>query len=96
MDQNITVKIAGKEFSLTVDSSMEERVRQAVDKLRLEIESLQYDYHGQDLKDILSVVLLSEEVNLVNLEMNSKAEINNTLQKLEELDSSLGDYLYGR
>lgn len=96
MEQNITVKIAGKEFSLKVESSLEEKIRQAVEKLRLEIESLQYDYQGQDLKDILSVVLLSEEVNLVTLEMNSKAEINDTLHKLEELDASLGDYLYGR
>jgi len=96
MKQNITIKIAGKEFSLQVESEMEEIIRKAVDRLDKEITSLQYDYHGQDLKDILSVVLLSEEMNLLEIQNKKNIVDNDISSQLEELDKSLGEYLLSR
>lgn len=95
-EQRITIKIAGKEYSLSIDSSKEESIRKAADRLNMEIEALQYDYHGPDLKDILSIVLLSEEQKLVEMETKSNSEINNTIHSLEEIDRMLGEYLSSR
>ena len=96
MKQKITVQIAGREYGLNVDSQQEEAIRRAVKKLNLEIEELQYNYHGRDVRDILSIVLLSEEKRLVELE-SMKGDVSNAdINKLEELEKSLDDYLLSR
>lgn len=96
MKQNISVIIAGREYSMNVDSEKEEAIRSSVKKLNMEIEELQYNYNGIEMRDILSIVLLSEEKRLVDLENRSNDEINDDIRKLEELDKSLGDYLLSR
>ncbi len=96
MKQKITVNIAGREFGLNVESEQEESIRSAVKKLNIEIEELQYNYHGRDLRDILSIVLLSEEKRIVDMENRDKFVINDDINKLEELDKSLGEYLLSR
>ena len=96
MKQKITVQIAGREYALNVDSQQEEAIRRAVKKLNLEIEELQYNYHGHDVRDILSIVLLSEEKRLVELE-SMKGDVRNAdINKLEELEKSLDNYLLSR
>lgn len=96
MKQKITVQIAGREYGLNVDSQQEEAIRRAVKKLNLEIEELQYNYHGRDVRDILSIVLLSEEKRLVELE-SMKGDVSNAdINKLEELEKSLDNYLLSR
>lgn len=96
MKQKITVQIAGREYPLNVESDKEEAIRSALKKLNLEIDELQYNYHGQDLRDILSIVLLSEEKKLVDLESNGNVVINEDIGRLEELDKLLEDYLLSR
>lgn len=96
MRQKITVNIAGREFGLNVESEQEEAIRSAVKKLNMEIEELQYNYHGRDLRDILSIVLLSEEKRIVEMEDRDNFVINDDISKLEELDKSLGEYLLSR
>ena len=96
MKQKITVNIAGREFGLNVESEQEEAIRSAVKKLNMEIEELQYNYHGRDLRDILSIVLLSEEKRIVEMEDRDNFVINDDISKLEELDKSLGEYLLSR
>lgn len=81
---------------MNVDSEKEEAIRSSVKKLNMEIEELQYNYNGIEMRDILSIVLLSEEKRLVDLENRSNVEINDDIRKLEELDKSLGDYLLSR
>jgi len=96
MKQNITVKIADRNFSLNVESEMEEGIRKAAERLNLEIDSLQYDYQGQELRDILSIVLLSEELKLLKIETNKNIEENDIMRQLEELDATFGEYLLSR
>lgn len=96
MKQNISVIIAGREYSMNVDSEKEEAIRSSVKKLNMEIEELQYNYNGIEMRDILSIVLLSEEKRLVDLENRNNVEINDDIRKLEELDKSLGEYLLSR
>ena len=96
MMQNITVKIAGREFPLEIEAEKEERIRAAVTRINSEIEALQYDYRGVDLSEILRVVLLSEEKKLVDLEVTGASAINNTLSQISDLDAELEEYLNSR
>lgn len=96
MMQNITVKIAGREFPLEIEAEKEERIRDAVARINTEIDALQYDYRGVELSEILRVVLLSEEKKLVDLESEGTSEIDNTLKQIADLDAELGEYLSSR
>ena len=93
MKQRITLKIAGKETQHLVDAEREEVIRAAADRINREIDSLRFDFRDQNLSDVLSMILLSEETKLLELESRSNQETDSVLRRLEELDASLGDYL---
>jgi cell division protein ZapA (FtsZ GTPase activity inhibitor) len=93
MKQRITLKIAGKETQHLVDAGREEVIRAAADRINKEIDALRFDFRDQDLSDVLSMLLLSEETKLLELEARSSSENQRALRQLEELDASLGEYL---
>ena len=93
MKQRITLKIAGKETQHLVDAEREEIIRAAADRINREIDSLRFDFRDQNLSDVLSMILLSEETKLLELESRSNKETDTVLRRLEELDASLGEYL---
>ena len=93
MKQRITLKIAGKETQHLVDAGQEEMIRAAADRINKEIDALRFDFRDQDLSDVLSMLLLSEETKLLELEARSSKENQRALRQLEELDASLGEYL---
>ena len=93
MKQRITLKIAGKETQHLVDAGREEMIRAAADHINKEIDALRFDFRDQDLSDVLSMLLLSEETKLLELEARSSKENQRALRQLEELDASLGEYL---
>lgn len=93
MKQRITLKIAGKETQHLVDAGREEVIRAAADRINKEIDALRFDFRDQDLSDVLSMLLLSEETKLLELESRSSKENQRALRQLEELDASLGEYL---
>ena len=93
MKQRITLKIAGKETQHLVDAEREEVIRAAGDRINREIDSLRFDFRDQNLSDVLSMILLSEETKLLELESRSNQETDSVLRRLEELDASLGEYL---
>ena len=93
MKQRITLKIAGKETQHLVDAGREEMIRAAADRINKEIDALRFDIRDQDLSDVLSMLLLSEETKLLELEARSSKENQRALRQLEELDASLGEYL---
>lgn len=93
MKQRITLKIAGKETQHLVDAGREEVIRAAADRINKEIDALRFDFRDQDLSDVLSMLLLSEETKLLELEARSSKENQRALRQLEELDASLGEYL---
>ena len=93
MKQRITLKIAGKETQHLVDAGREEMIRAAADRINKEIDALRFDFRDQDLSDVLSMLLLSEETKLLELEARSSKENQRALRQLEELDASLGAYL---
>ena len=93
MKQRITLKIAGKETQHLVDAGREEVIRAAADRINKEIDALRFDFRDQDLSDVLSMLLLSEETKLLELEARSSSENQRAMRQLEELDASLGEYL---
>ena len=93
MKQRITLKIAGKETQHLVDAGREEMIRAAADRINKESDALRFDFRDQDLSDVLSMLLLSEETKLLELEARSSKENQRALRQLEELDASLGEYL---
>ena len=93
MKQRITLKIAGKETQHLVDAGREEMILAAADRINKEIDALRFDFRDQDLSDVLSMLLLSEETKLLELEARSSKENQRALRQLEELDASLGEYL---
>ena len=93
MKQRITLRIAGKESELMVDSSREELIRAAAARINKEFEALRYDYRNQDPADVLRLILLSEEMKLIESESRNKMENSSLIQRLEELDAGLEEYL---
>jgi cell division protein ZapA (FtsZ GTPase activity inhibitor) len=93
MKQRITLRIAGKETQHLVDAEREEVIRAAADRINREIDSLRFDFRDQDLSEVLSMILLSEETKLLEMEARSNKETDTVLRRLEELDASLGEYL---
>lgn len=93
MKQRITLKIAGKETQHLVDAEREEVIRAAADRINREIDALRFDFRDQNLSEVLSMILLSEETKLLELEARSNQETDTMLRRLEELDESLGEYL---
>lgn len=76
-----------------VDPEREEIIRRAAKRINEEIDSLRFDFRDQDLGDVLSMILLSEETRLLELEARSSNETNSVLQRLGDLDAALGEYL---
>lgn len=93
MKQRITLKIAGKETTHLIDAEREEAIRAAADRINREIDSLRFDFRDQGLSEVLSMLLLSEETKLIELETRNKTENDSVIRRLEELDADLGEYL---
>lgn len=93
MKQRITLKIAGKETHHLVDAEREEVIRAAADRINQEIDALRFDFRNHELSEVLSMILLSEETKLLELEARTNKETDMTLRRLEQLDEHLGEYL---
>ena len=96
MKQRITIRIAGKEFELDVDAASEEKIRAAVKRINQRIFEKSSSYPMVPRDEILSMILLEEEVRLVEFETLRDKEKENLLQQLHTLDERLGEYLIGR
>ena len=93
MKQRITLKIAGRESEFMVDTEREELIRAAAARINKEYDSIRYDYRTQDPSDVLRMILLSEEMRLLETEARSSQENSRLIQRLEDLDAGLKEYL---
>ena len=96
MKQRITIRIAGKEFELDVEAASEEKIREAVKRINRRIFEKSNLFPMVARDEILSMILLEEEVRLVEFETLRDKEKENLLQQLHTLDERLGEYLIGR
>ena len=96
MKQRITIRIAGKEFELDVEAASEEKIREAVKRINRRIFEKSNLFPMVARDEILSMILLEEEVRLVEFETLRDKEKEKLLQQLHNLDERLGEYLIGR
>ncbi len=96
MKQRITISIAGKEFELDVEATSEEKIRSAVKRINQRIFEKTSLFPMVPRDEILSMILLEEEVRLVEFETLRDKEKEKLLQQLHTLDERLGEYLIGR
>ncbi|MBR4660321.1 MAG: cell division protein ZapA [Bacteroidales bacterium] len=94
--QNISIKIAGKEFPLTIDRDDEEVVRMAAERIGEMVAEVTDRYENVDMCDVLSVILLGEEKKLIDLQRRYNGDSEGVFQQLKDLDIQLEEYLLSR
>ena len=94
--QRINVTIARRNYSLDIAPEMEESVRAAVDSLNARIEDAGTHFVNVDIRDILSMVLLEEEVRLIDAQRRNAGELKEMSDEIAALDRKLGTYLLSR
>ncbi len=75
---------------------MEESIRAAVDSLNARIEDAGTQFVNVEMRDILSIVLLEEEVRLIDAQRRNAGELKEVNDEIAALDRKLGTYLHSR
>lgn len=94
--QRINVTIARRNYSLDIEPEMEESIRAAVDSLNARIEDAGTQFVNVEMRDILSMVLLEEEVRLIDAQRRNAGELKEVSEEIAALDRKLGTYLHSR
>ncbi|MEI6346739.1 MAG: cell division protein ZapA [Bacteroidota bacterium] len=88
MDQlTITVRIAERDFKLTVDRNEEEIVRNAVKLIEKRITDYAKNYAFKDKQDLLSMIALQYTIEAIKMEGKQAFIQNDLLPKLNEINS---------
>ena len=92
MDQSITIKIAGKEYSLKASSpEMERCMRIAAEDINKRLSAYDEKYPDKRLEDKLAFVTLNETVSKIT----AIGKLNATAGEVSELAGELEKYLSG-
>lgn len=87
----ITVRIAEREYKLTVTREEEEIVRNSVKLIEKRISDYAKNYAFKDKQDLLSMIALQYTIEALKME-NKQAYINNELlPKLNEIDALISE-----
>ena len=90
---SITVNIADRPYRLKIDASEEETVRNAVKSINEKIKAYASTYAYKDKQDLLAMVALQFSTYAVNYEATAKANDDQIIGKLTDLDTILTDCL---
>ncbi len=85
---SIKIKIANRVYPLTVDSSEEEGIRKAADKINHSINEFERLYAVKDKQDLLAMAALKIASNNYELENNgilTNVNVEEDLVKIEQL-----------
>ena len=92
MDQSITIKIAGKEYSLKASSpEMERCMRLAADDINKRLSAYDEKYPDKRLEDKLAFVTLNEAVSKIT----AMGKLNTLASEISGLSEELESYLSG-
>ena len=90
---NITVLIAGRPYSLSVNAEEEALVKKAVSEINDKISQYQMTYRQKDKQDFLSMILLT---TAVELEKQKSIDINeSSVERLDQINSIIEKALVG-
>lgn len=96
MKQNITIRIAGEVYPLTVESSLEEAIRTAAEQIN-EAYNYRMDHFGNvSDKEVLSMILLQEEAKLIELQQKDAGSARSIVSEIDALNAELDEYLLSR
>ena len=96
MKQNINLKIGGLEYPLTIDSELEEGMREAAERINKEMGYLM-DHYGNTTKEkVLCMMMLRTEMKLLELQRENAGEASVLKSEVEAINSELEDYLHSR
>lgn len=88
--RRITVKVAGKEFAMTIPKHDEEKYRRAVQEINSLISKYKGSFIGEP-EDHLVMAALQVAVDKVSLEMDRSAD--NKITQLEDIEEEIDKYL---
>ena len=88
--RRITVKVAGKEFAMTVPKQDEEKYRRAVQEINGLVSVYKSSFVGEP-EDHLAMAALQVAVDKVGLEMDRSA--GSEIARLEELEKEIDRYM---
>ena len=91
MDQSVTIKIAGKEYSLKASSpEMEQYMRLAADDINKRLSAYDEKYPDKQFEDKLAFVTLNETVGRISALGKLNALVAETTGLSDELERYLG------
>ena len=90
---SITVTIADRPYRLKIEAGEEETVRKAVKSINEKIKTYADTYAYKDKQDLLAMVALQFSTYVVNYEASTKANDEQFIGKLTELDTLLTNCL---
>ena len=90
---SITVNIADRPYRLKIEAGEEETVRKAVKSINEKIKTYADTYAYKDKQDLLAMVALQFSTYVVNYEASTKANDEQFIGKLTELDTLLTNCL---
>lgn len=90
MEQNITLKIAGQDFSLkAVTPEMESLMRMAAEDINKMLSRYDEKYPDKELTEKLLFVTLTQAVS----RLTAQSKLNTMTESLQKLSSELSSYL---
>ena len=88
--RRITVKIAGKEYPMTINQNDEEKYRRAAKEINKLIAAYKASYVAEP-EDYLAMAAIQVAVGKVTLEMDRS--LSNQLEELDALNREIDNYL---
>jgi cell division protein ZapA (FtsZ GTPase activity inhibitor) len=89
---NINVSIAGRPYSLTIERTDEEGVREAVNRVNKAIQEYSDAFEYKDHQDLFAMMSLQFATSSIQLEYEKSYRDKHMLEKLSELDGLLEEH----
>ena len=90
---NITVSIAGRPYSLTIERKDEEKVREAANKVNKAINDYSNAFEYKDHQDLFAMMALQFATSSLELEYEKLFRDEQMMQKLSEIDGLLAEHV---
>lgn len=90
---NINVSIAGRPYSLTIERSEEEGVREAAKKVNQTIRDYSNAFEYKDHQDLFAMMALQFATNSIQLEYEKSFRDKHMMKKLSEIDDLLEEHI---
>lgn len=90
---NINVSIAGRPYSLTINKSDEEEVREAAKRVNQAIKDYSNSFEYKDHQDLFAMMSLQFAANSIHLEYEKSFRDKEMIKKLSEIDDLLAEQI---